>query len=208
MSYALLTPDLSAVQIYPVSIQQVREFYPELRNVSISKPDPDLYPRLVEPLDVEPPTTTFGQTLQEGVPERQADGSWVQTWQVIEPSPERVAEVRLELKQNANAVASAKRQELTAAHVLTFMELDRLAADATPTPGEYPLIAAIALGRSDGGTATTFAQAVTGAQNFRANWVARAVQVERKYHEIIGRIDNATTLAEARAILTELEELA
>jgi hypothetical protein len=195
------------VQLYPAPIRLVRQVYQELRGVSISVPDPTIYPRWVTVLVDPRPSVTFGQTVDIGSVEKRGD-TWHQPWVVVDPTPERAAAIRDELKDLANSVAASKRQELTTAHLLTFMELDRLAADATPTAAEYPLIAAIALGRSDGGTPTTFAQAATAASNFRSNWTTRAAQVERKYHEVLGRIDAASTLAQAKAILAELESIA
>lgn len=156
--------------------------------------------------DAAPPIT-FGQSLRTLLPVKRADGHWYRGWLVVDPSAEEIPNLKTQLKAMAEEIASSKRLDLTTAHILTFMELDRLAADATPTAAEYPMLQAPALGRTDGGTPTTFQQAVTGAQNFRANWTARAALVERRYHEIIGRINAASTLAEARDILAELEDL-
>jgi hypothetical protein len=162
MAYALLTEDLSAVQIYPVTIREARQNYPELRNVSLARPDPALYPRLVEIADVPRPATEFGETAVEGTPQNVA-GTWQQTWTVQSIT---LAEAKLQLAAMA-------------------VEIYR-----------------------DKVFAVTHQQASAAASGIVGAMQTRSTNLKPKYDDVITRIQAASTAAEARAILAELEAAA
>jgi hypothetical protein len=209
---AILNEALDEVQVYPARPIDIRAVYPDLQlGTLMTDASFAEYPRVVLVRDDDPePALTLGQRVAAPSPEhveQLEDGHWHRLKTVIEPNVDQETRLRQQLLQTADELAKEKRQELTSAHLLTFIELDRLAADPSPAPANYPLIRAIALGRSDAGQATTFQQAAAGVENFRETWVARAAAIERKYREIITRINQASTLAEAKAILDELEAL-
>lgn len=104
MTYALLTTDLSAIESYPVTIRQARAAYPELRNVSISEPNPTLYPRLVEVAEVPPPALAFGEQLVELDPVNVA-GTWTQQWSVVRVT---LVEAKQQLAASAVSIYWAK----------------------------------------------------------------------------------------------------
>lgn len=159
MAYALLTPDLQAIQQYPVTIAEAREAYPELRHVSIGRPDPALYPRLVEIEAVERPTTGFGERAVEDTPEKVGD-TWRQKWIVTSIT---LAQAKAQLAEMARDIYVAK--------VLA------------PTPTQV----------------FNSATGVVGAMQ------ARSTNLKPNYDDVITRIQAASTAAEARAILAELE---
>lgn len=209
MKAAILDPDLAAVEIYPADADAIRAIYPDMQRGTVENDDSFAdHPRIVLVREDPDPELSYGQWVAPGLVEKREDGRWYQTKQIVSPDIAEATSLRDQLKQLAKDVAADKRQELSAAQILTFMELDRLALDSTPTAAEYPLIAAIAQGRTNGGLPTTFAQAASSARTRQTDWIARAAVVERKYHETLARIDSANTLAEAKAIYDELEALA
>jgi hypothetical protein len=208
---AILNEALDTVQVYPARGSDVRAIYPDLQPGSHVTDDSFAeYPRVVLVREDPDPELSYGQRLEAPQPdhvEKREDGHWHLKKVVIDPDSGEMEALRQSLLDSANGIAAEKRKELTAVQLLTFRELERLAEDATPTAAEYPLIRAYALGRSDAGQVTTFQEAQTAATNFRDNWMTRSANIERKYREIVTRINQADTLGEAKAILDELEAL-
>lgn len=179
----------------------LRDLQQDFRNVSFPRVIPEGHDFSFLGLDLvqetpRPPVHT-GDTLSESVVD--VAGTWTQQWSVSSPSD--LTDLKDTLKDRARHIAEAKMQPpLTSTEVMTYQELYRYDVDQTPEITDYPLMAAIATGRG-----ISNAAAITLVRNSRTTWLTRAANVQTKLHDILVRIDAATTTAALDALEAELE---
>lgn len=125
MNFALLTPDLSAIERYPLRGRDLRQITPDIAwpdrptDVALA----ELFGgRFVRVREVARPAEGYGDIIAEGPPTKLADGHWHQTWTVVPPD---VAALKQQAKGLANRVAEGK---------ISTLELARGLARGTPGP--------------------------------------------------------------------------
>lgn len=170
----------------------------EFPNTSFPREPKDLTSFGLEEVVTTPAPVSYpGDTVTESF--AKVGGVWTQQWQV--DSPADLSSLKTQLKDEARRIAERKMDPpLTSTEVMAYQELYRLDADPTPDPADYPLIAAFAAGRQ-----LTNAQAIAAVRNNRQTWLDRAVLVTEKLHDVLRRVDLATTTAELEALRVELE---
>lgn len=106
--FARLTPDLTAIELYPLTPRDMRLLTPliawpaEPTDESLSELADGRFVRVRE---TDRPTLGYGDTLAEGPPELQGDGHWHQTW-IVTP-PDLVA-LKAQANRQVNDVESGK----------------------------------------------------------------------------------------------------
>ena len=109
---AILTPDRTAVEIDNATIEDIQAAYPGLTlGTDMDDRSFDGFPRLVMVHDEPMPPVPYGGRAVHGAPQRQLDGLWHETWEVLPP-------VLADLQQRARA-----RTNVAAAEKISTLEL-------------------------------------------------------------------------------------
>lgn len=144
----------------------------------------------------KPPSST-GDTVSDQIVK--VGDVWEQQWTVTSPSD--LTDLKNSLKLRARTIAERKMDPpLTSTEVMTYNELYRFDEDPSPTPTDYPLMAAVGAGLQ-----ISNAAAITVVRNNRQQWLDRATLVTEKLFDVIRRINLATTTAELDALEIELD---
>lgn len=177
------------------TISALRDEFP---NTSFPREPSDLTSFGLEEVVTTPAPASYpGDTVTESF--AKVGGVWTQQWQVT--SPADLSSLKNQLKDEARRIAEKKMEPpLTSTEVMGYQELYRYDDDPSPTPSDYPIMAAVAAGRQ-----ISNAQAITLVRNNRQTWLDRAALVTEKLHDVLRRVNLATTTAELEALRVELE---